>query len=231
MPTKKTETTPDTAEMNVWSKLLAARHEFYVAGAKKTGINSHAEFKYFELADIVPLAEPIFTKYGLLLQPTFTDGCAIANLINVEKPNEIIQFSIPLIFIAEPAKFRMNEVQGVGAAVTYYRRYLYMIVLDLIEADNFDGETPKKEDLPQKPATPQERVEIKKNLTTGQADDMQIKALKAALKKLKELDPGKEEFIQEVALKTEGFKKISKSACEKLILKISDMLKCYGGES
>ena len=48
---------------------------------------------------------------------------------------------IPLQFITEPGKFRMNEVQGVGAAVTCYRRYLHEIVLDLVEADSFDGES------------------------------------------------------------------------------------------
>ena len=142
MPTKKPatneQTAIDTTGMNVWSKLLAVRNEFYAAGAKKTGRNLHAEFMYFELSDIVPIAAPIFAKYNLLLMPTFENGNAEAVVINIEKPDERINFSIPLQFIAEPAKFRMNEVQGVGAAVTYYRRYLYMIVLDLVEADSFD---------------------------------------------------------------------------------------------
>jgi hypothetical protein len=175
--------------MNVWSKLLAVRNEFYAAGAKKTGRNLHAEFMYFELSDIVPIAAPIFAKYNLLLMPTFENGNAEAVVINIEKPDERINFSIPLQFIAEPAKFRMNEVQGVGAAVTYYRRYLYMIVLDLVEADSFDGEssTAETEDTPapkKKPATTEQRQVIKKTLTNsdGEADDLQKSALKAALK-------------------------------------------------
>lgn len=49
MPTKKPatneQTAIDTTGMNVWSKLLAVRNEFYAAGAKKTGRNLHAEFK------------------------------------------------------------------------------------------------------------------------------------------------------------------------------------------
>ena len=121
MPTKKPatneQTAIDTTGMNVWSKLLAVRNEFYAAGAKKTGRNLHAEFMYFELSDIVPIAAPIFAKYNLLLMPTFENGNAEAVIINTEKPDERINFSIPLQFIAEPAKFRMNEVQGVGAAL------------------------------------------------------------------------------------------------------------------
>lgn len=243
MPTKKPatneQTAIDTTEMNVWSKLLAVRNEFYAAGAKKTGKNLHAEFMYFELSDIVPVAAPIFAKYNLLLMPTFENGNAEAVVINTEKPDERINFSIPLQFIAEPGKFRMNEVQGVGAAVTYYRRYLYMIVLDLVEADSFDGESnntetdntpapaPKK-----KPATTEQRQEIKKTLTNsdGEADDLQKSALKAALKKLKEIDPSKEEFIQKIAIKTEKFTSIKKAACEQLILTVNEMIENYGIE-
>ena len=238
MPTKKPateQTAVETSEMNVWSKLLAVRNEFYAAGAKKTGKNLHAEFMYFELVDIVPVAAPIFAKYNLLLMPTFENGNAEAVVINTEKPDERINFSIPLQFIAEPGKFRMNEVQGVGAAVTYYRRYLYMIVLDLVEADSFDGESkdtaddtlapaPKK-----KPATTEQREEIKKSLTNsdGEADDLQKNALKAALKKLKEIDPSKEEFIQKIAIKTDKFTSIKKAACEQLILTVNEMIENY----
>lgn len=243
MPTKKPatneQTAIDTTEMNVWSKLLAVRNEFYAAGAKKTGKNLHAEFMYFELSDIVPVAAPIFAKYNLLLMPTFENGNAEAVVINTEKLDERINFSIPLQFIAEPGKFRMNEVQGVGAAVTYYRRYLYMIVLDLVEADSFDGESnntetdntpapaPKK-----KPATTEQRQEIKKTLTNsdGEADDLQKSALKAALKKLKEIDPSKEEFIQKITIKTEKFTSIKKAACEQLILTVNEMIENYGIE-
>lgn len=241
MPTKKPatneQTAIDTTGMNVWSKLLAVRNEFYAAGAKKTGRNLHAEFMYFELSDIVPIAAPIFAKYNLLLMPTFENGNAEAVVINIEKPDERINFSIPLQFIAEPAKFRMNEVQGVGAAVTYYRRYLYMIVLDLVEADSFDGEssTAEAEVTPapkKKPATTEQRQEIKKTLTNsdGEADDLQKSALKAALKKLKEIDPSKEEFIQKIAIKTEKFTSIKKSACEQLILTVNEMIENYGVE-
>lgn len=241
MPTKKTneQTAIDTTGMNVWSKLLAVRNEFYAAGAKKTGKNLHAEFMYFELSDIVPVAAPIFAKYNLLLMPTFENGNAEAVVINTEKPNERINFSIPLQFIAEPGKFRMNEVQGVGAAVTYYRRYLYMIVLDLVEADSFDGEnnTAEAEDTPasapkKKPATTEQRQEIKKTLTNsdGEADDLQKSALKAALKKLKEIDPSKEEFIRKIAIKTEKFTSIKKAACEQLILTVNEMIENYGVE-
>lgn len=65
MATKKTETTVDTATMNVWQKLLAARIEFLRRGVTKSGVNLHAEFKYFELEDIVPVATRDFLELQL----------------------------------------------------------------------------------------------------------------------------------------------------------------------
>lgn len=236
MATKKTTETPvDITGMTIWAKLLAVRKEFYNAGIKKSGVNDHAEFMYFELEDIVPVATPIFEKYGLIVAPTFGDGNALARVVNIEKPEEFIIFEIPLQFIAQPAKFRMNEVQAVGATVTYYRRYLYMIILDLVEKDEFDGTSAadnKEKPVAKKPATTEERKEIKKSLTNtdGEADDLQKAALKAALKKLREIDQSKEEFVQTVAIKTDGFKKIKKSACEELILTVNEMIENYNTE-
>lgn len=100
----------------------------------------------------------------------------------------------------------------------------------MVEADAFDAESgkdapaPKAE--PKKPVSTEKREEIKQGLTAPEAnaDELQIKALKAVLKKLKEVDSTQEEFIQQVAIKTEGFTKISKSACEQLVLKIGDVM-------
>jgi hypothetical protein len=238
MATKNT--TQDYSEMNVWAKLLAVRTEFYAEGAKKTGKNLHAEFKYFELEDIVPVAEPIFAKYGLLLVPTFIHESAVAQVVNVNDPEEKIEFILPLQFIAEPAKFRMNEVQGVGAVVTYYRRYLYMVVLDLVESDGIDNQKPVTEDndgnapttpAPKKktPVSASERETIKSELTDadGNADPLQIEGLKAALKKLMALDPEQENFVQEVAVKTNSFTEITKANCEALINGVNDMISAY----
>jgi len=234
MATKKSEI--DTATMNVWQKLLAARIDFLKRGVTKSGVNLHAEFKYFELEDIVPVATEIFATYNCLFVTSFPDGKAIGNLINLDNVSEKIEVSFNTRSIAEPGKFRMNEVQGLGAEITYMRRYLYFLILDVVEADAFDSESgkdapaPKAE--PKKPATPEKREEIKKGLTSpeGNADDLQIQALKSVLKRLKEIDPTQEEFIQQVAIKTEGFKTISKTACEQLVLKVGEMIENYNIE-
>lgn len=234
MATKKTETTTvDTPTMNVWQKLLAARVEFLRRGVTKSGINLHAEFKYFELEDIVPVATEIFSNLNCMFLTSFPDGKAVGRFINLDNPDEQVVVEFTARSIAEPAKFRMNEVQGLGAEITYMRRYLYFLILDVVEADAFDAESgkdapaPKAE--PKKPVSTEKREEIKQGLTApkANADELQIKALKAVLKKLKDVDATQEEFVQQVAIKTEGFTKISKSACEQLILKVGEMVENY----
>ena len=229
----KMETNFDTATMNVWQKLLASRIDFLKSGVSKSGINMHAEFKYFELEDIVPMATSIFSKYNCVFVTSFPDGKAVGKLINLDNTEEEVVVEFNARSIAEPAKFRMNEVQGLGAEITYMRRYLYFLILDVVEADAFDcdsgKDTPAPKIEPKKPVTTEKREEIKQELTAPEAnaDDLQIKALKSALKTLKEIDPAQEEFVQQIAMKTEGFTKISKTACEQLVLKIGEMVENY----
>ena len=220
-------------EMNIWQKLLAARIDFLKQGVTKSGINLHAEFKYFELEDIVPVATSIFAKYNCLFLTSFPDGKAVGRLIDLDNTEESVVVEFNTRSIAEPAKFRMNEVQGLGAEITYMRRYLYFLILDIVEADAFDGEsgkdtlTPKAE--PKKPVSATEREEIKQEITapTANADELQITALKAALKSLREVDPAQEDFINKLALSTEGFTKITKTKCEEIITKVSEIIENY----
>lgn len=234
----------ETATLNAWQKLLKARQDFYKKGVKQSGINMHAEFSYFELKDIVPVATEIFSSLNCIFHTSFPNGKALGQFINLDNPEEIVTVEFETRSIAEPAKFRMNEVQGLGAEITYMRRYLYFLILDIVVNDEFDGDSvksttendevpaPKKSTTKKKPATTKEREEIKEELTAPEAnaDELQITALKTALRKLKDLDPSKKEFIQQIALKTDGFKVIKKSACEKLILTVGEMIDNYGVE-
>src|SRR5574344_164164 len=236
MATKKTTEPIESATLNIWQKLLMSRIDFYTEGVKKSGINTHAEFKYYELEDIVPVATEIFYKYNCLFLVSFPDGKAVGKLINLDNIEETIVVEFNSRSIAEPGKYRMNEVQGLGAEITYMRRYLYFIILDIVEADEFDkksGEdTPPEKATPKKPVSTEKREEIKQELTAPEAnaDDLQITALKAALKRLREIDPTMDDFVQQVALKTDGFTKISKSACEQLILSVGEMIENYNLE-
>lgn len=233
-------TSDQISSLTLAQKLAEARVRFLEAGAKKSGVNLHAEFTYFELVDIVPTATRIFDDLGLLFIVSFPDGNATGTLYDAADYNDYIQVSCPLRSIAEPGKFRMNEVQAAGAEITYYRRYLYMLILDIVEADKIDADeaadTPKpaakrpaKEPQKKKPATAEERAEIKEAVTAAEeaASELQVENLRLALAKLLNTDPEQEDFIQELMLKTDGLTNVTKEQAEKITAAVSEMLENY----
>ena len=226
----------DPATMNVYQKLLKARATFLGANAKKSGKNMTLAFKYFELDDIVPIATKIFEEIGLISVVNFTADTATLTIVNTDNGDESVAFTAPMV-ISEGNK-AVTPVQALGATITYFRRYLYMMALDICEPDEIDsvGSTPPKTAPVMNPApvvvTPNTEpatgnTEGNKPLTSGSgnASATQIRQLKDLLIKLKEKDPTKEELIAQIAVQTQGFAVISKADCEALVIKIGEMLK------
>lgn len=217
----------DIGTMNVFAKLALAREMFLNSNVKKTGVNRYAEFKYFTLEDIIPEKQRIFKSLGLVDKISFFEGYAVLTLYNTDRPEETIEFSS---LTAEDESLIKNPIQKLGAVETYVRRYLYMLMLDIVEADTVDAVAGKadpetgKVSEPKKsnrPATPEQREEVKKDLINkdGDATATQIKAIKNGLKKLREKDADKyEKYV------TESVKKIkaglSKNDAEKMQIEI-----------
>lgn len=228
--------TTKSASMNVYQKLAKARMMFLESDAKKTGKNMHLSFKYFELDDIVPIVTRIFEKVGLIALTNFTSDVAEMRIVNIDDSNyESINFTAPFNQIApivsNAGKMATNEMQALGSSITYMRRYLYMIALDICEPDSIDAgltdnSTPAPTPAPQTPA----KTDKPLTLTSGDsnATELQIKQMKELLKKLRETDPSKEEWIAQIAVDTKGFTVITKANCEQLIKEINEVLK--GGE-
>lgn len=224
--TKKAET-----KMNVYQKLIKARQMFLQSDIQKTGKNMHLSFMYFELEDIVPTVISIFSEVGLLSTISFDDSLAKMTIINTDNAEEKVDFTVPFTplqpIISNTGKQATNEMQALGSSITYMRRYLYMIAMDIVESDSIDSELGKDEPVKAKaPATPKQRQEVKEELTATEnnATALQIKGLKKVLKELKDKDPSKEEMIAKIAVETKGFTEISKSDCEELIKRITEML-------
>ena len=220
-------TTKDKAQ-NVYQKLLKARAMFLGSDTKKSGKNMQLAFKYFELDDIVPVATKIFEEVGLISIVNFTEHEAILAIVNTENSAEQIDFTAPMV-ISEGNK-AVTPVQALGATITYFRRYLYMMALDICEPDGIDsmGATPAVATPTPVPA-PKATIPVvtqEKPLTSGNgnASETQVRQLKDLLIKLKEKDPSKEEMIAQIAVQTQGFTVISKADCETLVIKIGEML-------
>ena len=234
-------------DMTVMQKLAKARLYFLNQRIGKSGKNMQLEFKYFELEDIVPAALRIFDKVGLLAVDDFGDDVATMTIFNAARPGES-----PLIFrmkyreaeqiVNKYGKTVTNPLQALGASITYLRRYLWMIALEITEPDNVDdklgsegefsteqaaAENPK----PKKPATPQERAEVKEELVSTNADATpeQLEELKGLCKTLRGLDEEKQdEFVQKIAMKTEGFTIIPADVCTELCGKLREIIAEYG---
>lgn len=213
---KMAESKTTVKSQNVYQKLLSARVKFLANNPEKSGKNMHLAFKYFELDDIIPIATKIFEEVGLLPIVSFAPEDAMIQICNVDNPDENIIFSAPIVRLTENKG--TNAVQAFGATMTYYRRYLYMLALDICEPDEFDAGT--------QPTTPPAETPSAKPLTNanGNASDIQIKQLKEVLKKLREIDPSSEDLIAQIAVDTQGFKVISKAECEKLTKEISEKI-------
>lgn len=232
MATTKTETKAVNTEirgLNIYGKLAVARERFLEAPVRRSGINRYAEFNYFELEDIVPVAVKIFADLGLALIESITYTESKATLVNVDNPEEVIVFETPAKDPAIENGTKMSAIQGLGAYVTYQRRYLYMLVLDIVEADPVDKtsgkddnetgktETPKKST---KPASPEKREEAKKDLIDegGEATEVQVKSIKNGLKKLRAKSDKYEGYVTEIVVKLKAG--IKKAEAEDILIEI-----------
>ena len=218
----------DPSTMNIYRKLMEARAKFLEMPVKKSGINRFAKFEYFELADIVPVKTAIFAEVGLCDAITFTDDTAMLTLINTDKPEEKLCFTTP---IKAQAVNGMNEMQAIGASETYARRYLYQLVLDIVEADTFDATMAQEGSAPVKltkssgsaNVSQKGREEAKEALTSGEATESEITAVKRALAKLRDKDEAKyTPFIAECLKRIKGG--LDKKAAEDLLIEIGEKI-------
>lgn len=220
--------TINLGKMNIYQKLQEARAKFLAMPVKKSGINRFAKFEYFELADIVPVKTAIFQELGLCDVITFSEECAVLVLHNIDNTEEHIAFSTP---IKVQAVNGMNEMQAIGASETYARRYLYQAVLDIVEADTFDATMGSEGSAPVKltksasaPKTAQKgREEAKEALTSGEASESEITAVKRALKKLRDKDEEKyTPYIAECMKRLKGG--LEKKDAEDLLIEIGEKI-------
>lgn len=123
---------------------------FGETNVKKSGHNSFSKYDYFELGDIVPPKTKIFNELGLCDIITFSDDVATLTLVNIEDPTQQLVFTSPMRSLELKGA---NAVQLLGGVETYQRRYLYMAVLDIVEADQFDGMSPAKKTITKKPTS------------------------------------------------------------------------------
>jgi hypothetical protein len=124
--------------MNIYQKLQKTRVELQNMKLTKSGKNQSIE--YFELGDFLPHANSLCDKNGLYTKfQLVTDGGiekAILTVYNTEEPTEKESFIIPTAEVDLP---RGQKIQGLGAKITYLRRYVMMIAFEIADSDKIDS--------------------------------------------------------------------------------------------
>jgi hypothetical protein len=127
--------------MSVYKKLQEARVNLHKTQLNKSGKNKFAGFSYFELSDFIPQVTDIFNKVGLCGVVSFTQDTAYLTVHETEGDG-FITFTSPLV-MAENAKGQ--AIQSLGSTHTYFRRYLWLMAMEITENDAIDaGEQPAK---------------------------------------------------------------------------------------
>ena len=90
-----------------------------------------------------------------------------------------------------------------------------------------EGNDPENDEQVDKPkhVSEDEKKSIKKDLTSGQANKMQIEALKKQLAMLIKKDDKYKEVVKKIQEETNDLQNISKTQCEDYIIKIGRLLK------
>lgn len=130
----------------IYEKLQNARVEFLEKGIGKGGKNTYAKYDYFQLNDILPIANKVLNNNRLT--PVF-------NLYELEGKLVIYDWDSDqtIVFRTENADATMLnkqgepinlEIQTVGSQHTYLKRYLYMNALEIAESDIIEENTGKE---------------------------------------------------------------------------------------
>lgn len=163
MAAKKDEMKIDVPLDNVKAKLQLARVMLQEENVKKTGDNKFANFMFFQLEDFLPKVNEIFAKLGLHSEFSITpEVIAYEETMNINgenkivtkkpiikematlvitdilKPDDVEVYEMEVAPLERGNNTKQNTYQAAGGRNTYYKRYLYMNALEIVEKDESD---------------------------------------------------------------------------------------------
>lgn len=202
--------------LNLRQKLARIRVEFSKSNIKKSGENKYVGFKYFELCDIVPTALELFAKYDVTLDFNMTDTHVEGTLYDNSNSD-----TAPITFVFPKKEFvplkGMNVIQALGSEITYYRRYLYNIALDIVENDIIDSL-----DNTNKAKTNSNNTKVASNPNAPSKE--QVSELKQSIKALLDAKPEYEEEMKEISERTNRFTNMTSNQCLDLIIRVQELI-------
>ena len=120
---------------NIKAKLQEARVRLQQTSLQKSGENSFAKFKYYELKDFMPAVNGIFNELGICSNFSIDNSVATLEIMDADD-DESIRFTSPVTNVELKG---CTAIQGIGAMHTYMKRYLYLNALEIVENDILDA--------------------------------------------------------------------------------------------
>ncbi|HPA57172.1 MAG TPA: ERF family protein [bacterium] len=197
--------------MCIYKKLNKLRMEFISRDVKKTGYNKFANYPYFELEDILPVAVPLCSEIGLTTITSFKRNelgvYGVMRVVDIEATDKFIEIESASGMATLKA---CHDIQNVGAVETYHRRYLWTALLELTEHDAMEEKTESGEGENSK-----EEKGKKKKINTPPLTkiDAHVNA-----EEKKDEQPKEEQKPAEAPAKTEEPKPAEKTATDKTAL-------------
>ena len=144
---------------NIIKMLMEARAD--IEPIKKSGKNPHFGNKYATLESVIEAVTEPLAKKGFLLMHR-----AISNEHGKSITTELVHESGESFVSAIPLVLGKNDMQGLGSAITYARRYGIMSLLNL-PAEDDDGEQNRKGATPKPVANDEPAPETKRTSNTN----------------------------------------------------------------
>lgn len=143
-----------TEHTSIYAALAKAQSE--MGKALKSAANPHFKSRYADLAEVMDACLPALNSNGIaVFQPMReTDGARYVVTILAHASGETIECAVPLIV-------QKNDMQGLGSAITYARRYGLMSMAGIAPEDddgNAAAQAAPKPEPKRQPAPDAERI-------------------------------------------------------------------------
>ena len=126
------------SHQKIHQKIARIQKNLMAMKLPKSGENKFANFKYYELEDILPAIFKECYNQELFLEFSFSLEEAQLKVRNWNEPGESVITSIPMPEIV-PLNRGMNIMQSEGSYITYLKRYLLTNLFLIMEKDVVDA--------------------------------------------------------------------------------------------
>lgn len=126
------------SHQKIHQKIARVQKNLMAMKLPKSGENKFANFKYYELEDILPAIFKECYNQELFLEFSFSLDEAQLKVRNWNEPGESVITSVPMPEIV-PLNRGMNIMQSEGSYITYLKRYLLTNLFLIMEKDVVDA--------------------------------------------------------------------------------------------